>query len=674
MNIALGRTGLLIALVACALGLVSLVVGIRRGSSSAVRQGRALLVASALGVLIASLAMERAFITHDFSVAYVVSNNSRETPLLFSITGMWSALQGSILLWALVLAGYLAAMVGVTRKYSSSTTTSVALLITGGVLLFFLGLLVGPANPFVATVGRLPLDGQGPNPLLQEYPLVAIHPPFLYLGFVGMTVPFAFASAALFTGENEAFWLRRTRNWSIIAWIALTLGITLGAWWSYQVLGWGGFWAWDPVENSAFLPWLCATAYLHSSIAQQRRFSLRVWNYSLVASAFALTILGTYFTRSGVLQSVHAFSSSTLGAYLIAFFALVVLFAVALVAFRAERLRSLRRVALGMNKESALIINNLLFAGFAFVVLLGTSFPLLVQAVSNSTVTVGTPYFNSFAVPIGLSLLFFMAIAPVMPWRRASMAELGDAILLPAVGAVVIVLGAAILGESRLYVIATYAFAGFAGLSAVQRLVRTSTRANGTPLLSRVSSRANGGMIVHLGVVIVAVAMVSATAFGHQGEVRLARGSSISFFGQRVSYLGVQNVITPSRSSFEANVLINGRGPYHPAISQYGSYTQTVGMPAVSVGFTHDVYVTIDSPPNLKVPGSKIALGVIVQPLISWLWTGAMIMGAGAFLAAFGAGSSRTPAPGGRSSSSQTSGEGILDKEDQLPEREVAGR
>ncbi len=637
MDIAVGRTGILLGVVAASFGVLTLLYSIFKDSEFARRQGRYFLVLSAGGLVASTAAMEQALISHNFSLEYVVQNNSKETPLLFSITGMWSALEGSMLLWALILSLFIVAMVVVTRRYASDRTTSWALVIAGLVLVFFVALMVGPANPFVHTVGVIPADGQGPNPLLQDYPLVAIHPPMLYAGFVGMTVPFAFASASLITGEKENFWLQRTRSWTLLSWTALTIGIALGAWWSYQVLGWGGFWAWDPVENAAFLPWICATAYLHSSVAQQKRYSMRVWNYSLISAAFALTILGTYFTRSGVLESVHAFSDSNLGDLLIVFFGAVLVFSVGLVGYRAERMRSGRRVRTSLNRETALLVNNLLFTGLAFVVLLGTTFPLLVQVVSPEPVTVGTPYYDSFAAPIGLLLLFFMAISPVVPWRSSTLAEIGDRIRVPAVASITVLALSVISGEYQLDILATFSLATFALVSAAYQIYR-STIAIGRQrgFIRGLCSKRNGGMVVHIGVALIAFALVSATSFGHKGEVRLTRGQSAEFFGAKVTYLGVQNVVTPARSSFEANVLVNGVGPFHPAISQFGTYTEAVGSPSVDVMFSRDIYLTINNAPNLALRHPQITIGVIIQPLISWLWVGAATMGLGAALAAFG--------------------------------------
>lgn len=632
MDATLGQATVLASTV-CALAAVVLFgVATRRRQVSLVRQARSLLVVSVVAIVAAGVVMEHAFVSHDFSLSYVAANNSLETPLLFSITGMWSALQGSLLLWAIVLGGYVAAMVRVTRRLDTSWTATYALFIASVVYLFFLVLLAGPATPF-ATASHVVADGQGPNPLLQQYPLVAVHPPFLYLGFVGMTVPFAFASASLISREDSNLWLERTRRWSIIAWICLTIGITLGAWWSYQVLGWGGFWAWDPVENAAFLPWLCATAYLHSTLSQQRRKTLSVWNYALVSSGFALTILGTYFTRSGVVQSVHAFSDSSLGTLLIVFFGAVVVFVVGIVVARADDLRAGRKLAVGVNRETVMAINNVLFGAFALVVLLGTSFPLLVQATSGSAVTVGTPYFNSFAIPLGLLLMIFLGIGPLVGWRAMQFSRLADRLLLPAVVGAAICVGAVVAGEHRLYVIVTYAVAGFA-LGATIEGLRGSSRTREGSTVQRLL-RTGGGALAHLGVLVIAMGMVSATAFGHQGELHLRPGQSATFNGERLTYLGAQNVVTPSRSSYEANVLVNGAGPYHPAISQYGTYTEAVGMPAVAVRWTYDVYLTIDATPTSKAADAPLAIGIIIQPLISWLWVGAAMVAMGGLWSAY---------------------------------------
>ena len=377
MNGTLGHTGVLLGFAAAVVGIVVLVVGLVRGRPGQLRGGRLYAPIILLGGVVAVVAMQRALVTHDFSLTYVADNNSRSTPLIYSITGMWSALAGSILLWGITLGIYVTAMVWRFRAKADDQLVAWATLVMYVVCAFFFGLMLGPADPFSHVAGAIPTDGLGPNVLLQDNPLVLFHPPMLYLGLVGFTLPFAFAVASLVTGRVDEDWQGETRRWTLFAWTFLTIGIVLGAWWSYQVLGWGGFWAWDPVENASLLPWLVGTAYLHSVMVQQRRGLLRVWNLSLVIATFSLTILGTFLTRSGVIQSVHAFSTSSIGPLLLGFFGVVIVVGVGLIAWRGDRLRSGGGIDSVVSREGAFLANNLLFVLFAFIVLLGTVFPLL---------------------------------------------------------------------------------------------------------------------------------------------------------------------------------------------------------------------------------------------------------------------------------------------------------
>ncbi len=377
MNGVVGQVAVWVAFAAALLGGVLLAVQLLRSGKGWAPSPVAVVVVVVVSGLVAFAAMEHAFVTHDYSLQYVADNNARTTPFLYDLTGMWSDLEGSILLWAVLLSIVMGTVVAVYRRRLSDAVvrwaTTVLLLVTA----FFFGLMVGPANPFTKTAGPIPTSGAGPNALLQDNPLVAAHPPLLYLGFVGTTVPFAFAIAMLITGRVGESWLVATRRWMLLSWTALSVGIVLGAWWSYQVLGWGGFWAWDPVENAALMPWLVGTAYLHSVLVEERRGLFRVWNLSLAIGAFALTVLGTFLTRSGVVQSVHAFSNSTLGPLLIGAFAVVVVVGFGLIALRGDRLRSPVTIDTPFGREGAFVANNLAFVGFALVVLLGTTFPLL---------------------------------------------------------------------------------------------------------------------------------------------------------------------------------------------------------------------------------------------------------------------------------------------------------
>jgi cytochrome c-type biogenesis protein CcmF len=551
---------------------------------------------------------------------------------------MWSALEGSIILWTVILAGYIAVMTIKYRDRVDDPLVGWATLVTFVVAGFFFLLMVGPANPFRTLSGAIPTDGPGPNPLLQNHPLVAVHPPILYLGFVGFTIPFAFAVASLITGRVGEGWLLETRRWTLFAWAFLTIGIVLGAWWSYEVLGWGGFWAWDPVENASLLPWLAGTAYLHSVMVQERRGMLRLWNLSLLLATFSLTILGTFLTRSGVLDSVHSFTASAIGPTILAFFGLVVGTTVALIAWRGDRLRSPGAIDSPVSREGAFLANNLLFGAFAFVVLLGTVFPLIAEAINGQRIAVGEPYFNRMVMPIVVALLFLMAIAPVLPWRKASAELLRHRLQWPAWIAVVTVALCVLFGVRGLNPLLAFGLGAFAAASAGRQLVLATRRQGWRGLIGR----ANGGMIVHIGVVVIAVAFAASHSFAHRTEVSLTPGQSRAVVGHTITYLGTSQVSHPNRQSEEARVRIDGK-VYRPAISQYVGGGSAIGTPSVRSTPKDDVYVTLVDAP--QKPGDAATIGVIVQPLIMWLWIGGGIIAIGTLMAAWPGRRRRPTAP-----------------------------
>jgi cytochrome c-type biogenesis protein CcmF len=632
MNADLGLIGVALSLIAAVAGVVTIGVGLATGRTTLFGHARTFTLWVLGGAVLATFGMERALLTHDFSIAFVADNNSRQTPLLYSITGMWSALQGSILLWSLILAGYLAAMAHRFRKRASDPLVAWATLIGLCVAIFFFGLMAGPANPFAAVVGHIPADGAGPNPLLQDNPLIAFHPVFLYLGFVGFTVPFSFAVATLVTGRLNEGWLLETRRWTLFAWAFLTIGIVMGAWWSYQVLGWGGFWGWDPVENAALLPWLCGTAYLHSVMVQERRGLLRVWNLSLLISAFSLTILGTFLTRSGVLVSVHSFSNSNVGPVLLGFFGLVVAVGVGLIGWRGDRLRSPGTIDAAVSREGAFLVNNLLFAGFALVVLLGTVFPLLAEALNGQQITVGRPYFDLMTLPIGFALLFFMAVAPALPWRKAGPGVLRRRLAIPAwVGALVIAI-CVLAGVRGFTPLLAFGLGGFAGASAVRQLALAAAASHrgGGGAWRAIFGRANGGMIVHLGVVIVAVALAAASSYGQRTQLVLKPGQSVRYDGHTFTYVGARRFSLPNKSGEIATVLVDG-APFYPAISVFPG-SEGIGTPAVDSSIREDTYLTAA---NIEVSRHGPAtIDVVIQPMVLWLWVGGAVTAFGAVLAA----------------------------------------
>jgi cytochrome c-type biogenesis protein CcmF len=651
----LGAIGVWLAFVASIVGAAVMAFGLARprratlpssGGSIALRagagDGRLLAPVMLVGALFAAAAMEHALVTHDFVLVFVAENNSTVTPLLYSITGLWSALAGSILLWGLVLSVVTSVFVWRYRRQALDPVIRWATLVLYVVSAFFFGLMVGPANPFSTAQGVT--QGLGPNSLLQDNPLVAIHPPLLYTGFVLFTVPFAFAIGMLATGRVGDRWQIECRRWTLAAFTVLSVGIVLGAWWSYQVLGWGGFWGWDPVENAALLPWLCGTAYLHSVLVQERRGLMRVWNLSLSIATFALTILGTFLTRSGVITSVHAFSESSLGPILIGFFFAVVIIGFGLIAWRGDRLRSPGGIDAPLGREGAFLLNNVLFVGFAFVVLLGTVYPLLYEAVTQQQVTVGAPFFNTVAVPAGLTLLFLMGVAPVLGWRKINGSVLWQRLAIPVwvgVGTIVLCVAFGLRGTATLIGFGLGAMAGATAARALFLSVRAA-QARHVGWWRGLVGRANGGMIVHIGVVVLAVGVIAATSYRHQAELALHRGTVVTYDGHRFEFEGLRTVTSPSRTSQQALVKVDN-AVFKPATTSFGSALQVVGTPAIDSGFSGDIYLTFDAVGGLgstsgnqaidNLPSGSVAIGVVIEPLVAWLWAGGLLIGIGGLLA-----------------------------------------
>ncbi len=640
MRQALGTFSLTLAATASLLGAALLVGGAVRADHRWMRLGRRCVAVVLVGAIGGVAAMEWALNTHDYTVRYVFDNVANATPRLYTVTALWGALEGSILLWGLVLALFIGAS---TWRFRHRGTDPIVAWATGVqllVALFFFALMLGPADPFAATNSLVtPFDGRGPNALLQNHPLMAFHPPMLYAGYVGFTIPFSFAIAALVTGRFGEGWLADTRRATLVAWGFLTVGIVLGGWWSYEVLGWGGYWAWDPVENASLLPWLTATAFIHSVMVQERRGMLRVWNLSLVIATFALTILGTFLTRSGVIESVHAFSESDIGVWLLAFLAIVLIAALGLIALRGDALRTPGRIDSPVSREAAFLANNLLFAGFALVVLIGTVYPLLVEALRDRPVSVGEPYFRTMTTPIGIGLLFLMAVAPVLPWRATSSAVLRDRLLVPAVVGVATMAVTVLLGAHGVAQVAAFGLGAF-GLAGIIRNfalgVRARKRAHGEGLarastrLVRGNPRLYGGLIVHAGVVLLGVAIAASAGYSRQHEAQLARGESTVVGSYRVTYLGSEDRSTAQKSTVAARLKVerggDDLGVYAPSISTFPNFTSAVGTPSVRTGWREDLYLSLSNTENDQ---GQIGLTVRVNPLILWLWIGGGVMLAG---------------------------------------------
>ena len=627
-----GRAALLVGIIACAFGAVASIYTARESLDHAEARTARLVprfAALALFAAVAAMtAMEYAMITRDFSLQYVQDHGSRSTPALYNFTAVWSALEGSILLWVLALALSCVAVVWRYRKKLNDPLIAWAMAVMFIVLAFFFLLSFAPANPFgVGAAGVT--DGPGPNPLLQNHILVLFHPPILYLGYVGFTIPFAFAIAALITGRVGEGWLIETRRWTLCAWGLLTFGIILGGWWSYEVLGWSGVWAWDPVENASFLPWLTGTAYIHSVLVQERRGMLRVWNLSLLLATFSLTILGTFLTRSGVLNSVHAFSESDIGKYLIVFFGVIVAVSLWLIAWRGDSLRSPGSIDSPISREGAFLANNVLFALFAFVVLLGTVFPLVIEALQNRQIVVGEPFFDQLSTPIGIALLALMSIAPVLPWRKASEEVLRQRLFWPAwcgIGTLVVSLA---VGADGLAALLTFTLGGFAGGAALRQLVLATKRQGWRGLVGR----ANGGMVVHIGVILIAVALAASNSYTRSQELSLKLNTPAEFGGHVFELKGFENEKTDRLTAVKAIVQIDGGQSYSPAITKFVQMGNNIGTPSVKSSWRYDLYLTLEPP--VKSESGEARVKVFIKPLVMWLWIGGAMMAAGTLLALF---------------------------------------
>lgn len=624
----IGRALLLVGFVGAVFGVFAAVTGVRNNEPRVIRlvpRFAMLAFASAVG---AFAAMEYAMITRDFSLAYVQKVGSWSTPALYNFAAVWSALEGSILMWVLILAGYTVAVSFWIRKRMQETLAAWAMAVMLAVLAFFFLVLFFPANPFALGVPGV-LDGPGPNPLLQNHILVLFHPPILYLGFVGVTVPFAFAIAALITGRVGEGWLLATRRWSLFAWGFLTFGIALGSWWSYEVLGWSGVWAWDPVENASLLPWITGTAYLHSVLVQERRGMLRVWNISLLVATFSLTILGTFLTRSGVLNSVHAFSESGIGMWFLSFFAVVLISSVFLIGWRGDRLRSPGIIDSPFSREAAFLANNVLFALFAFIVLLGTVFPLIVEVLQQRQIAIGAPFFDRLTVPIGISLLTLMAIAPVLPWRRASLETLGTRLFWPTWCGIAALIVSLVIGAYGLAPLLTFTLGGVSSGAAIRQVVLATRRQGWRGLVGR----ANGGMIVHLGVILIAVALGASNSYSKSQELSLVTGIPATFANHSFELVDVVEFRDDRSVSVKALVIVDGDKIYQPAITKYTRVGINVGTPSVRTSLTSDIYLTLEPP--VRQDSDTARIKVFIKPMITWLWIGTGLMALGTLLAAF---------------------------------------
>jgi len=606
------------------------------------------------GAVIAFLALETAILSDNFSLGYVSSNSSTTTPLIFKLAGAWAALEGSIVLWGLVLAVVVYLVARSVRGADRLGLTALSVL--GVISLFWFALMATAANPFeVCTklVGGVcgdtswlpfvhtvaPVDGVGANPLLQNSILMAIHPPMLYVGYVTFTAPFAFAIAALIRGEQGSVWLERTRRWSVVAWAFLGFGMLLGAWWSYEVLGWGGYWGWDPVENAALLPFLAATAFIHSAVVQRKRGMLQSWNLILVITTFSLTILGTFLTRSGTIISVHSFTQSEVGPILLGFLLVTVLASLALFAMRSHLLGSAPRLDSIASREGVFLLNNLILTVFALAVLMGTIYPIVLEALGRARVSVSAPYYNRILLPTAFLLLMAMGVGPVTPYRLARAGVVWRRIATPIVVGLVAGAVAVTVGVRSIPVVVVVVLGIFVIATIVGEFRRQLSKVEGRRLdrvlrLLRRDSGYWGGQITHTGIALIAIAIAASSGMAARGQVQLVTGESAVVDGYCLVYETSTTRTEPNRQVIGAVLSLRDESCGNEiAILQpvFNSYVRgAVGTPAVHTGLFDDVFVALGG-----VPGDQVALNVMVFPLMWLLWTGGLIAVAGGMWAIY---------------------------------------
>ncbi len=637
----LGRAALVVTL---GLALYALVAGAWAASKRRRRLAQsaqnALLAAFATS-LVAGAVLAVALVRRDYSFVYVWQFTSSELPMRYTISSFWGGQEGSLLFWLVLLCGYSAAAILLNRR-SSRDLLAWTVPVLAAVAVFFSLLLVAVASPFVTQVA--PLDGRGLNPSLQN-PYMLVHPIFLYLGYVGLTVPFAFAMGALLSRRTDERWIVVTRRTTLFAWTALGLGQLLGSKWAYEEVGWGGFYAWDPVENAALMPWLAATAYLHSVMVQEKRGMLRVWNVLLVTLAFALSIFGTFLTRSGILSSIHSFTQSSIGAWFLGFLAVIVAGSLVLVFSRLPLLRARTRLESLVSREATFLYNNLLLVALCLTVLWGVVYPILSEAARGEGANLGAGYYNFFLRAFGLPLLLLMGIGPLVAWRRASLRSLGKTFLWPlGVGTVVGVALLALGAGSSIPGLVAYTFSAFVLTSIVLEFARgtRARKALGDPtwaqalgrLIGR-NRRRYGGYLVHASIVMLAIGIAGSSAYDSVGEGRVARGDTISVSGYRLQYRALEERVGPNATELRAVFGVERDGDELGTVAAGKNAYTAERQVSNEVGLRHD-YLTAE---DLFViaeqiyPDGSVYVRIFVKPLVNLLWLSGALFLLGALVA-----------------------------------------
>ena len=624
----LGTIALMIALAACLYGTVVPHLGVRTNNWNLIRSAQNASIISFFLIAVASGVLIHALVVSDFSIFYVWRNSSVDMPMFFKVTAFWGGLEGSLLFWILVQS-FFAMVVAFRYQYSNREIIPYVIATLNGILCFLLVLLLGWSNP-LDLQATIPAEGRGLNPLLQHIAMV-VHPPSLYLGFIGFSVPFAFAIAGMIRGKLDNEWVLTTRRWTLVSWYFLSMGLILGGQWAYEELGWGGFWAWDPVENAAFMPWLTGTAFLHSVMIQEKRNMLKIWNVVLIIITYGLTIIGTFLTRSGVVNSVHSFTQSEIGPAFLVFLAVVLVVGFALLFRRIQMLESEHKMEAVLCRENAFLAQNVIFVGMAFTVLLGTTFPLLAEAIRGTKLSIQAPFFNTIMAPMGYVLFFLMGIGTVIAWRKSSKGSLRRNFQNPMITATV---GTIILAVFIPFHLEAFTIFWIAIFVTVTILIEVGKAAHvkgkqlqAGPLVGLIhvfqrNQRRYGGLVIHLGVVLMFLGFAG-TFFSEERDLTLEREEMIPLNAYYLKFTGVEEFQVRNATHRAAIIEVydqdkQWREVMKPAKSFYPTQPQPLTEIALRREFLKDLYLIFSS--ESGADSELVTIKTYVNPLVGWAW------------------------------------------------------
>ncbi len=627
-----GPIFLLLALGCAVYAVIATIIGARRQQQGIVDTGHNAAIAVAVFLTLATISLVEALLTDNFQLKYIASTSNRALPTFYKFSSLWAGMEGSLLFWAWLLAAFSYVCIVSYRRQQTLLMPYVTAVLMA-VATFFISMIVFVTDPF-EILANPPADGRGLNPLLQHWAMV-IHPPILYLGYVGFTVPFAFGIAALLSGQAGNEWMKITRRWTLVPWFFLGIGIMLGGKWAYMELGWGGYWAWDPVENAALMPWLCGTAFLHSVIIQEKKNMLRVWNMVLLILTFTLCIFGTFLTRSGVISSVHSFTQSSLGPLFLGFVGLIATFSFTVMGLRLHLLKSDVRMDSVVSRESVFLLNNVVFLGACFAVFWGTLFPVISEAVRGVKITVGAPWFDAVLVPISLLLLLLTGIGPLVAWRKSSAEHLKKMFMLPTVGAVVTLIILLATGVRHLYALISFALCVFVTITIITEyhrgaVARGHTNGESYPLalwhLLMKNKRRYGGYVVHFGMVLIFMG-VTGKAFTEETEKQLKPGESIKIGNYELVYQDTKRFDDPNKAVIESSMIVKRDGKeletIYPQKHFYIVQQQPTTEVALFSNLREDLYVVLG---EHQAETNAATFHVYLNPLVMWVWIGGMVL------------------------------------------------